>query len=103
MIPLKLLRQRKILVCKDIGSIKWQIFLLFIVIKAQLISNDSVQAGEDYVFPSQNDDLSDFTGGNTQITFSNDVLKDVLNQLPPGIYMTDLWNYYCGVYVCACA
>jgi len=54
------------------------------VIKAQLISNDSVQAGEDYVFPSPNDDLSNFAGGNTQITFSNDVLKDVLSQLPPG-------------------
>ena len=56
------------------------------MIKAQLISNDSVQAGEDYVFPSQNDDLSDFTGGSTQITFSNNVLKNVLNQLPPGTW-----------------
>ena len=56
------------------------------MIKAQLISNDSIQAGEDYVFPSENDDLSVFTGGSTQITFSNDVLKDVLNQLSPGTW-----------------
>ncbi|XP_065904876.1 latrophilin-like protein LAT-2 [Dysidea avara] len=53
-----------------------------VVIKASLISNDSVQAGEDYVFPRENDDLSNFTGGNTQFRFPNDALKGVLKQLP---------------------
>ena len=56
--------------------------LLFLIVKASLISNDSVQAGEDYLFPRENDDLSNFTGGNTQFTFPNDALKGVLKQLP---------------------
>ena len=54
------------------------------VIKASLISNDSVQAGEPYMFPSANDDLSEFTGGSTQFTFPNAALKDVLEKLPEG-------------------
>ena len=56
--------------------------LLFLVIKASLISNYSVQAGKDYVFPREIDDLSNFTGGNTKFTFPNDALKGVLKQLP---------------------
>ncbi|XP_065905683.1 latrophilin-like protein LAT-2 isoform X2 [Dysidea avara] len=53
-----------------------------VVIKASLISNYSVQAGKDYVFPREIDDLSNFTGGNTKFTFPNDALKGVLKQLP---------------------
>jgi len=52
------------------------------VIKASLISNDSIQAGDPYMFPSENDDLSNFTGGNTQFTFPNAALQDVLEKLP---------------------
>ncbi|XP_065905004.1 uncharacterized protein [Dysidea avara] len=53
-----------------------------IIIKASLIPNDSIQAGDPYTFPSVSDDLSEFTGGNTQFTFPNAVLKDVLEKLP---------------------
>ena len=52
------------------------------VVKAQLLSNDSVQAGEDYVFPDKQDNLASFTGGDTQIMVPNSVLKLVLKQLP---------------------
>ncbi|XP_065909246.1 uncharacterized protein [Dysidea avara] len=54
-----------------------------IVIKAQLISSNSVQTGEDYVFTTTNDDLEKFTGRSAQFTFSNIVLRSILNQLPP--------------------
>jgi len=47
-----------------------------------LISNDSIEAGEPYMFPSPDDNLSDFTGGNAQFEFPNAALKDVLNKLP---------------------
>jgi len=56
---------------------------LYVVVKAELISEDSVLAGEDYVFPTDSDDLSNFTGGSTDIMFHNDVLRDLLDQLPP--------------------
>ena len=36
------------------------------------------------MFPSANDDLSEFTGGSTQFTFPNAALKDVLEKLPEG-------------------
>ena len=51
--------------------------------KAQLISNDSVQAGESYEFPTKSDDLTNFTHGSAQIMFSNALLRGVLDQLPP--------------------
>ena len=57
------------------------------VIKASLIPNDSIQAGDPYTFPSVSDDLSEFTGGNTQFTFPNAVLKDVLEKLPEGKHL----------------
>ena len=56
------------------------------MIKAQLISSNSVQTGEDYVFTTTNDDLEKFTGRSAQFTFSNIVLRSILNQLPPSEY-----------------
>ena len=58
--------------------------------KAQLISNDSVQAGESYEFPTKNDDLTNFTHGSAQIMFSNALLRGVLDQLSPS---ECLWRY----------
>ena len=52
------------------------------VVKAQLLSNESVKAGEDYVFPDKQDNLASFSGGNAQIMVPNSVLKLVLEQLP---------------------
>jgi len=60
------------------------ISILISVIKASLISNDSIQAGDPYTFPNANDDLSKFTGGHTQFTFPNVALKEVLETLPEG-------------------
>jgi len=34
------------------------------------------------MFPSVNDDLSEFTGGRTQFKLPNAALKDVLEKLP---------------------
>ena len=59
------------------------VHLFFVVVKAQRISDDSVLAGEDFVFPTENDDLGNFTGGSAEIMFSNNILRDVLDQLPP--------------------
>ena len=53
-----------------------------VVVKAQLISDDSIQAGKSYQFPNDDDDLTNFTGRTAQIMFSNDVLKGVLDQIP---------------------
>jgi len=41
-----------------------------------------VLAGEGYVFPTDSDDLRNFTGGSTEIMFDNNVLRDILDQLP---------------------
>jgi len=57
--------------------------IILLVFKAQLISNDSVQEGKSYQFPSEKDDLRNFTGRTAQIMFSNDILRGVLDQLPP--------------------
>jgi len=60
----------------------YHFFNNYTVVKAQLVSEESVLAGEHYVFPTESDDLSNFTGGSTEIMFSNNVLRDFLDQLP---------------------
>ena len=64
----------------------------FLVIKASLISNENIEAGEPYIFPSPDDDVSEFTGGNTQFEFPNAALKDVLDKLPESKYSQCLSN-----------
>ena len=52
------------------------------VVKAQRLSNENIQAGEAYVFPDEQDNLTSFTGGDTQIMIPNSVLRHVMEQLP---------------------
>jgi len=65
-----------------------------VVVKAQLISNNSVQAGELFEFPTKNDDLTNFTHGHASIKFSNTLLRGVLAQLPPSECLQYLVLYF---------
>ena len=47
----------------------------------QRLSNENIQAGEAYLFPDEQDDLTSFTGGRTQIMVPNSVLQHVVEQL----------------------
>jgi len=53
----------------------------FTVVKAQRLSNENVRAGEAYVFPDEQDDLTSFTGGDAQIMVPNSILQHVVEQL----------------------
>ena len=71
----------------NFGKYKYNVLILltlnsFAVVKAQRLSNENVRAGEAYVFPDEQDDLTSFTGGGTQIMVPNSVLRQVMEQLP---------------------
>jgi len=53
----------------------------FTVVKVQRLSNENVRAGEAYVFPDEQDDLTSFTGGYAQIMVPNSILQHVVEQL----------------------
>ena len=46
---------------------------IFIVIKAERIPYDSMSTM--YVFPDKDDDLTNYTGGNTQVMVPNQILQ----------------------------
>ena len=48
---------------------------LHVVIKAERVSNDSVQKG--YVFPDEDDNLTAYTGGNARVMVSSDLLQNI--------------------------
>ena len=48
---------------------------LYAVIKAERISSDSV--GKDYVFPDEDDNLSAYNGGNTQLMVHIGLLQNI--------------------------
>ena len=48
---------------------------VFLVIKAERVSNDSVQNG--YVFPDKDDNLTAYTGGNAQVMVSSGLLQNI--------------------------
>ena len=66
-----------LILCLNLSNLEF-----FTVVKAQRLSNENVQAGEAYVFPDEQDDLTSFTGGGTQIMIPNSVLRHVVEQLP---------------------
>ena len=45
------------------------------VIKAERVSNDSVQKG--YVFPDEDDNLTAYTGGNARLMVSSSLLQNI--------------------------
>ena len=47
----------------------------FIVLKAERISNDSVDRG--YVFPDENDNLTAYTGVSAQLAVPSALLQDI--------------------------
>ena len=47
----------------------------YLVIKAERVSNDSVQNG--YVFPDEDDNVTAYTGGNAQVMVSSGLLQNI--------------------------
>ena len=47
----------------------------YVVIKAERVSNDSVDEG--YVFPDKNDNLATYTGGKSQLTITGGLLHNL--------------------------
>jgi len=47
----------------------------FVVIKAERISDDDIDEG--YMFPDDNDDLTEYNGGTIQLMVSSDLLQDI--------------------------
>ena len=47
---------------------------MFVVIKAELVSNDEVNEG--YMFPDD-DDLTEYTGGSVQLMIPSDLLQEI--------------------------
>ena len=57
----------------------------FSVVKANLVSNESIASGHPYIFSTKDDNPDNtFTGGDILVMLSNNVLQSVLNQLPSG-------------------
>ena len=48
---------------------------LYAVIKAERVSNDSVD--KDYVFPDEDDNLAAYNGGNTQLVLPIGLLQNI--------------------------
>ena len=48
---------------------------LYTVVKAERVSNDSVN--KDYVFPDEDDNLTSYTGGSAQLTISSGLLQNI--------------------------
>lgn len=60
------------------------ITLLFTVIKAEIVTQESISLQQPYTFPDNSDDINSFTGRNGHILLPNMLLKDVLDKLPQG-------------------
>ena len=60
-------------VSKSFGN--FVVLYLYTVIKAEHISSDSVD--KDYVFPDEDDNLSDYNGGNTQLMVPIGLLQNI--------------------------
>ena len=52
--------------------------MFVLVIKAELVSNDEVDKG--YMFPDDDDDLTEFTGGSVQLMVPSGLLQDISKQ-----------------------
>ena len=48
---------------------------MYVVIKAERISNNTVDKG--YVFPDEDDNLTAYTGGSAQLMVPNGLLQDI--------------------------
>ena len=48
---------------------------VFVVLKAERVSNDSLTKG--YKFPDDDDNLTEYTGSNAQLSVSPDLLQDL--------------------------
>jgi len=48
---------------------------MFVVIKVERVSNDDIVKG--YLFPNENDSLTGYAGGKTQLMVPSGVLKDI--------------------------
>ena len=59
-------------------------YSVFTVIKAEIVTQESISLAQPYVFPDNSDNVSGFTGRNGQVMLPSMLLQDVLNQLPQG-------------------
>ena len=51
------------------------IMCVFVVLKAERVSNDSLSKG--YKFPDEDDNLTEYTGSSAQLSVSADLLQDL--------------------------
>jgi len=56
---------------------------LLTVIKAELTTEEDIESDKPYMFPDSDDNMTSFTGRRAQVMLSNELLKNVLSQLPP--------------------
>ena len=48
---------------------------IFAVLKAEYVSNGTINKG--YVFPDEDDDLTNYTGRNAQLSMSSNLLQEL--------------------------
>ena len=53
------------------------------MIKAELTTEEDIESDKPYMFPNSDDNIESFTGRSAQVMLSTELLKSVLNQLPP--------------------
>ena len=75
MILLKQLKQNPILVVFIKIAIWFVSYLMFAVLKAERVSNDTFDKG--YVFPDEDDDLTAYTGGTAEVMVPSGLLQDI--------------------------
>lgn len=61
------------------------IIFLFAVIKAEIITEETISLEQPYVFPDNSDDIQSFNGRSGYISLPSMLLKDTLNKLPQGM------------------
>ena len=64
-----------------------QLISIFIAIKTELTTRESINAGNSLSFPNSDDDISLFGGHTTSVMLPNRLLRSVLNNLPLSKYI----------------
>ena len=76
---------------------------MFAVIKAEIVTQESISLARPYVFPDNSDNITSFTGRTGQILLPSMLLQDVLDKLPQGTYVAShyenlLYHTYLSMY-----
>lgn len=78
MIQLKQQKQWKTLVNNQLNYYGFISMHAFLVIKVERVSNEDTEEG--YIFPDEDDELTDYIGGNVQLMVPVGVLQDISKQ-----------------------